>query len=139
MDEVKIADSLRTNSEIPLNYQKELRETFEKIYVLTEKPEKPTTKAELSLKLKAHKPFRFPPRRLAFAEKNYLKNIIYDLLERGAIRVSESEYASAVVLRRMKNGKMRMCIDYRTLNKFLESDNYSLPVIDDQIVLLKEK
>ena len=139
IDDVKIADSLRINSEIPLDYQKELRKTFEKVYVLAEKPEKPKTKAELSLKLKAHKAFRFPPRRLDFAEKNDLKNIIDDLLERGVIRVSESECALAVVLTRKKNGKMRMCIDNRTLNKFLESDNYPLPVIDDQILLLKGK
>lgn len=32
-----------------------------------------------------------------------------------------------------------MCIDYRTLNKYLESDNYPLPVIEDQIALLKGK
>lgn len=32
-----------------------------------------------------------------------------------------------------------MCIDYRILNKYLESDNYPIPLIEDQIDVLKGK
>lgn len=79
VDKTNTIDLLKINPQIPYNYQEELKRNFEKIYVLAEKPEKPKTKAELSLKLKKHQPFKFLPRRLAFAEKNNLKNIIDNL------------------------------------------------------------
>ena len=45
----------------------------------------------------------------------------------GMIRPSKSPYASPIVLVRKMNGKMRMCIDYRTLNGKTIKDPYALP------------
>lgn len=49
------------------------------------------------------------------------------------------EYASPIVLTRKKNGEYRLCVDYRTLNKYLIRDNYPLPLIEDQIDVLNGK
>lgn len=62
-----------------------------------------------------------------------------DLLGRSIIRISSSEYASPIVLTRKKNGEIRMCVDYRTLNKVLARDNYPLPLIEDQLDTLRGK
>lgn len=62
-----------------------------------------------------------------------------DLLGKGIIRTSSSEYASPIVLTRKKNGEIRMCVDYRTLNKVLARDNYPLPLIEDQLDTLRGK
>ena len=42
---------------------------------------------------------------------------IEELLSSGVIRKSKSPWASNVVLVRKKNGKLRLCVDYRMLNK----------------------
>jgi len=38
-----------------------------------------------------------------------------------------------------KNGEMRMCIDFRVLNKILARDNHPIPLIEDQLMLLHNK
>ena len=52
---------------------------------------------------------------------------IEELLSCGIIKKSKSPWASNVVLVRKKNGKLRMCVDYRMLNKKTVKDSYALP------------
>ena len=51
----------------------------------------------------------------------------------GAIRRSQSPWASAVVLVRKKDGSLRFCIDLRKLNERTIKDAYSLPRIEDSL------
>ena len=51
---------------------------------------------------------RIPPNQLA-----EVKQHLQDLLEKGVITPSQSNYASPIVLVRKKNGTLRMCVDYR--------------------------
>jgi len=44
-----------------------------------------------------------------------------------------SEYASPVVIVRKKNGNIRLCVDYRKLNKKIFKDRYPLPLIEEQL------
>ena len=53
------------------------------------------------------------------------------MLEIGAIRKSNSPWASAVVLVRKKDGSLRFCTDLRKLNGRTMKDAYSLPRIED--------
>jgi len=62
-----------------------------------------------------------------------------ELLAKGIIRESMSEYASPIVLTKKKNGETRMCIDFRKLNKIMARDNFPLPLIEDQLDLLTGK
>ena len=61
---------------------------------------------------------------------------INQLLEAGIIRPSHSPYASPIVLVRKKNGKLRMCVDYRKLNARTVRDSYNLPKIEDLLLTL---
>lgn len=54
-----------------------------------------------------------------------------DLLNAGIIQKSGSPWASNIVLVRKKNGKLRMCVDYRILNKRTIKDAYALPRIEE--------
>ena len=62
-----------------------------------------------------------------------VKSYIEDLLNRGWIQHSQSAYASPVVLARKKCGALRLCIDYRELNKKTRHDRYPLPRVQEMI------
>jgi hypothetical protein len=71
----------------------------------------------MELMLLESKPFSYSSRRLSFSEKAEVKNILDELIAKGIIRESTSEYASPIVLVKKKNGTTRMCVDFRMLNK----------------------
>ena len=58
-------------------------------------------------------------------------------MERGIIRESSSPYASPIVLVRKKDGKLRICVDYRSLNAKTHKDAYPLPRIEEALQTLK--
>ena len=60
-----------------------------------------------------------------------LKKQLNDLLSRGYIRPNKSPYGAPMLFVDKKDGKLRMCIDYRALNKVTIKNNYPLPQIDD--------
>ncbi|KAL7865130.1 hypothetical protein SRHO_G00103770 [Serrasalmus rhombeus] len=73
------------------------------------------------------KPFRLPFRRVPPAEYQKLKRILDEMEEREIIRKSTSEYASPLVLVWKKNGDLRVCTDFRWLNKQTLKDAHPLP------------
>ncbi|KAF5816405.1 putative nucleotidyltransferase, Ribonuclease H [Helianthus annuus] len=77
------------------------------------------------------KPVAKAPYRLAPSELQELMSQIQDLLDKGFIRPSVSPWGAPVLFVRKKDGSMRMCIDYRELNKLTVKNRYPLPRIDD--------
>ena len=61
----------------------------------------------------------------------FIKEEIDCLLQKGLIKPSNSPWSSLVVVVERKNGKLRLCIDYRKLNNVTKKDSYPLPRIDD--------
>ena len=58
-----------------------------------------------------------------------VKHYVEDLLNRGFVQKSRSSYSSPVVCVRKKDGSLRLCIDYRQLNKKTVPDRHPLPRI----------
>ncbi|KAL4017164.1 hypothetical protein IC575_024840 [Cucumis melo] len=54
-----------------------------------------------------------------------------ELLDKGFIRPSVSPWGAPVLFVKKKDGSMRLCIDYRELNKVTVKNRYPLPRIDD--------
>ncbi|GJX22879.1 putative reverse transcriptase domain-containing protein [Tanacetum coccineum] len=71
------------------------------------------------------------PYRLAPSEMLELSNLLKELQEKGFIRPSQSLWGAPVLFVKKKDGAMRMCIDYRELNKLTIKNRYPLPRIDD--------
>ncbi|KAH0773918.1 hypothetical protein KY290_011055 [Solanum tuberosum] len=76
-------------------------------------------------------PISIPPYRMAPAELKELKDQLKDLLDKGFIRPSISPWGAPVLFVRKKDGSLRMCIDYRQLNKATIKNKYHIPRIDD--------
>ena len=60
-----------------------------------------------------------------------IERAIQELLALGHIQPSTSPFASFVVLVKKKDGTLRMCIDYRALNKKTLMNRYAIPRIDE--------
>lgn len=91
------------------------------------------TPIETKIIVNNDKPIFQRPRRLAPSEKKVVTDQIQEWLRNGIIRESFSEYASPVVVVKKKNGKSRVCIDYRLLNRSVVRDHFPMPLIEDQI------
>jgi hypothetical protein len=71
------------------------------------------------------RPCRMPPNELA-----ELKKQLQDLLTKGLICPSLSEWGCPALFVKKKDNTLRMCMDYRTLNAVIIKNKYSLPRID---------
>ncbi|KAH0697960.1 hypothetical protein KY289_015442 [Solanum tuberosum] len=76
-------------------------------------------------------PISIPPYRMALVELKELKEQLKDLLDKGFMRPIISPWGASVLFVRNKDGTLRMCIDYRQLNKVSIKNKYPLPRIDD--------
>ncbi|KAJ9517096.1 hypothetical protein QJQ45_002608 [Haematococcus lacustris] len=56
---------------------------------------------------------------------------VQDLLAKGMIEPNSSPFAAPILFVKKKSGELRMCLDYRQLNKITIRDQYPLPRIDD--------
>ncbi|MCI45885.1 hypothetical protein A2U01_0067124, partial [Trifolium medium] len=70
-------------------------------------------------------------------ELRELKSQLEELLRKHFIRPSVSPWGAPVLLVKKKDGTMRLCIDYRQLNKVTIKNKYPLPRIDDLLDQLK--
>jgi len=76
-------------------------------------------------------PISITPYRMAPAELKELKVQLQELLDKGFIRPSVSPWGAPVLFVKKKDGTLRLCIDYRQLNKVTIKNRYPLPHIDD--------
>ena len=71
------------------------------------------------------------PYRLGPKEMEELEIQIKELLDQRFIQPSCSPYGAPVIFVPKKDGRWRMCIDYRMLNKQTKKDKYPIPRIDE--------
>jgi hypothetical protein len=70
------------------------------------------------------------PYRISHEELKELKVQIEELAK-GYIKLSKSPYGALVFFVNKKDGTLRMCVDYKALNKATVKTWYPLPQIDD--------
>lgn len=72
-----------------------------------------------------------PLRRMAPAELQELKRQLQMFTEKRFIKPSQSPYGASVLFVKKKDGSLRLCLDYRALNKISIKNKYPLPRIDE--------
>jgi len=92
----------------------------------------PERKVEFSIDLVPRtKPVSMTPYRLSAFELAELKKQLEDLLDKKFVRPSVSPWGAPVLLVKKKDGCMRLCIDYRQLNKVTIKNRYPLPTLSE--------
>ena len=75
--------------------------------------------------------------RMTELERAELKRQLEELLKKGLIRPSVSPYGSPVIFVKKPTGELRLCIDYRAVNKLTVRNRYPLPRVDHLLDELK--
>ena len=86
---------------------------------------------EHTIELDDPKPFKQRYRRIPPHMFEEVRDHLRQLEVEGVIRPSKSQYSSPVVCCCKKDGKLRLCVDYRLLNSRTRKDNYCLPRVDE--------
>ncbi|KAL8120168.1 hypothetical protein AgCh_017344 [Apium graveolens] len=126
--EAYLAHVINTSKEVP---------ALEAIPVVNEFPEDlpglpPNREIEFAIDIApGTEPVFKAPYRMALVEMKELETQLQDLLDKGVIRPSVSPWGIPVLFVKKKDGSMRLCIDYRELNKLTIKNKYPLPRIDD--------
>ena len=77
------------------------------------------------------------PYRMAPTELKELKSQLQELLDKGFIRPSVSPWGAHVLFLKKKDDTLRMCIDYRQINKVAVKNKYPLLRIEDLFLSVK--
>lgn len=128
--EIRVANE---ENEIDVGYieNKEVRNKVKNMIENYQPNKSKTTEIKMRLVLKDDEPVYQNPRRLSVNEKEEVERQIDEWLEDGIIRPSCSDYASPIVLVKKKDGKIRICCDYRKINQKIVKDRFPLPLIED--------
>lgn len=100
--------------------------------IVDDKPINPALTHKIELKPHDGIPVR-PYYRMSVEEEGELRKQIDTYLRLKQIRPSHSQYAAPVLFVKKKDGRFRMCVDYRLLNKYTVRNQYPLPRIDELI------
>ena len=76
-------------------------------------------------------PISMTPHRMAPVELQELRVQLQELLDKGFIRPSTSPWGAPVLFAKKKDKTLRLCIDYRQLNRVTIKNRYPLQRIDD--------
>ncbi|GBG69312.1 hypothetical protein CBR_g4011 [Chara braunii] len=71
------------------------------------------------------------PYRLSIPEVTELKRQLEELLRLGFIKPSNSPWGARVLFARKADGTLRLCIDYRGLNRYTVKNRYPMPRADE--------
>ena len=129
LKEINIPDDTLTSDELIRG--KNLIQRYNDIFSKSDTDIGYTSLVKHRIDLTDETPFKQRHRRIPPSMLEEVRNHLQQLLSAGIIRRSHSPWSSNVVLVRKKDGKLRMCVDYRQLNQRTIKDSYALPRIEE--------
>ena len=100
----------------------------------------PEREVDLSIEiLSGTTPTSRAPYRMAPIKLKELKIQLQELMDKGFIRPNVSPWGALVLFVKKKDGTLRMCIDYRKIDKVIVKNKYPLLRIEDLFDQLKER
>ena len=92
----------------------------------------PVRELDLTIELKpGTQPISKTPYRMTAPKLQELQIQLKELIDIGHIRPSTSPWGTPVIFVKKKDGSLRLCIDYRDLNRATVKNQYPMPRIDD--------
>ena len=82
-------------------------------------------------------PIKQPDRRIPPQLQPEVRKHLQKWLKQGIIRESTSPYGQQLVIVTKKSGELRLCCDFRLLNKKTLADSYPLPRVQELLDALK--
>src|SRR5467141_3794496 len=70
---------------------------------------------------------------LSGTELGLLREFLDDMLGKGFIRSSQSPAGAPVLFAKKKDGTLRLCVDFRNLNKLTRKDQYPIPLVTNPL------
>ena len=119
--------------EVEQEKAKKLIAEYQDIFALKDTELGHTKLIKHEIKLLDDKPFKERYRRIPPQQFEEFRRHLEEMVNIGAIRKSQSPWASAIVLVRKKDGSLRFCIDLQKLNERTIKDAYSLPRIEESL------
>ncbi|XP_047335495.1 uncharacterized protein LOC124939022 [Impatiens glandulifera] len=124
------------DSKVEVEVPKEVQELLEefKDTMPNELPRKLPPKRDVDHKIElvtdalppSRTPYRIEPPKLKELQKQ-----LKGLIDAGMIQPSKSPYGAPVLFQKKRDGSLRMCVDYRVLNKLTVRNKYSIPIVGE--------
>ncbi|EYC17459.1 hypothetical protein Y032_0030g2061 [Ancylostoma ceylanicum] len=116
-----------------------LIQEYQNVFALTDVELTQTHMIEHDVEVGNHEPIRQKTRPVPLRLRGQVNEMLMDLKKRNIIEESTSPWASPIVLVAKKDGSLRLCVDYREVNKVTKKDSYPIPSIDVILQNLKGK
>lgn len=132
LDNIKhyCVNNINTNIETPLSNEIiNLLERFNCLFDDSQLESTNESKIKHAIKLNINTPVYSKPYYLAQEFNIKVKEQFLEFLKNGIVRRSKSPFASPITIVKKSNGDIRICGDYRKLNKYTINDCYPLPHI----------
>jgi hypothetical protein len=135
LNEVRVIPEVSTKCESNTYDAKKILDEYKDVFpddLPNELPPKRSVDHRIIIEPNQHPPSK-APYRMSRMELEELKKQIDELIDKGFIRPSQSPYGAPVLFVKKKDGSMRLCVDYRALNKITVKNKYPLPRVEDLI------
>ena len=134
--ESKLLESVHVEESLSTEQMKQLRELiveYADVFALDQHELGTTDLVTHVIDTGDSSPIKQPPRRVPFALRAKVDQLVNEMLDHGVITPSKSPWGSPVVLVTKKDGSSRFCVDYRRLNAVTKTDVFPLPRVDDSL------